>query len=168
MLSIPATGFPGGSVVKNLPANAGASSSNPGSRRSWGGGNGNPLQYSHLRNSVDRGAWWAIVHGVTRNQTWLSNWVRAHTHTHQKHLKKWPTGHQMWSVWVVKTWAHKLTSLGLSFPSWKLGAMSQQFGGLLLSEVLCLYECSQNLIHHLVWIPILHLFYNTSRGSTFM
>ena len=59
-------GFPSGSVVKNLPANAGDLGSIPGSRRSRGEGNGNPLQYSFLRNSMDRGAWWATVHGVTK------------------------------------------------------------------------------------------------------
>ena len=53
-------GFPGGPVVKNLPANAGDTgnvSSILGLGRSTGGGNGNPLQYSHLENSMDRGAW---------------------------------------------------------------------------------------------------------------
>ena len=102
-------GFPGGSVVKNLPAMqetrvqslgledpmekemathssivaleipwteepGGLQSmgckrvmgSTPGSGRSPGGGNGNPLQYSCLKNPTDRGAWWAIVHGVTK------------------------------------------------------------------------------------------------------
>ena len=59
-------GFPGGSVVKNLPANTGDMGSTPGSGRSPGEGNGNPLQYSGLENSMDRGAWWAIVHGVTK------------------------------------------------------------------------------------------------------
>ena len=59
-------GFPSGSAVKNLPANAGDLGSIPGSRRSRGEGNGNPLQYSFLRNSMDRGAWWATVHGVTK------------------------------------------------------------------------------------------------------
>ena len=49
-------GFPGGSVVKNLPANAGDVGSIPGSGRSPGGGNGNTLQYSCLGNSMDRGA----------------------------------------------------------------------------------------------------------------
>ena len=59
-------GFPAGSVVRNLPANAGAAGdmgSNPGSERSPGGGNGNPLQYSWQDNSMYRGAWQAIVHG---------------------------------------------------------------------------------------------------------
>ena len=54
--------------VKNPPANAGDirdTGSIPGSGRSLGEGNGNPLQYSCLGNSVDRGAWWVTVHGVT-------------------------------------------------------------------------------------------------------
>ena len=62
-------GFPSGSVVKNLPANvgdAGDLGSIPGLRRSPGEGNGNPLQYSCLENSMDRGAWLATFHGVTR------------------------------------------------------------------------------------------------------
>ena len=59
-------GFPGGPVVKNLPANTGHSVSIPESRRSSGGGNSNPLQYSRLENPMDRGAWQDTVHGVTR------------------------------------------------------------------------------------------------------
>ena len=65
-------GFPGGAVVKNPPVNAGDTrdaGSIPGSGRSPGGGHGNPLQYSCLENSMDRGARWAIVHGVTKSQT---------------------------------------------------------------------------------------------------
>ena len=54
-------GFPGGSVVKNLPANAGDSGLIPGSGRSPGEGNGNPLQYSSLGNPVDRRAWQATL-----------------------------------------------------------------------------------------------------------
>ena len=63
-------GFPGDSVVKNLPANAGATGdlgSIPGSGRSPGEGNGNPLQYACLENPMDRGACWAIVHGVAKS-----------------------------------------------------------------------------------------------------
>ena len=64
-----AGGFPGGSVVKNPPANAGDVGLIPGSERSLGEGNGNPLQYSCLENPMDRGAWQTIVHGVSRLTT---------------------------------------------------------------------------------------------------
>ena len=76
-------GFPGGTVVKNPPANAGDTGdtgSIPGSGRSSAGGNGNPLQYSCLKNSMGRGAWWAIVHGVAKS------WTRLSTHTHARYL----------------------------------------------------------------------------------
>ena len=58
-------GFPGGTVAKNSPIKAGDVKDMgliPGSGRSPGEGNGNSLQYSCLENSMDRGAWWAIVH----------------------------------------------------------------------------------------------------------
>ena len=61
-------GFPSGCVVKNLPANAGDLGSIPRLGRSPGGGNGDPLQYPCLGNPVDRGAWWATVHGVAKSQ----------------------------------------------------------------------------------------------------
>ena len=61
-------GFPGGSVVKNLPASAGDVGSIPGLRRSSGEGNGKPLWYSCLRNPMERGAWRDTVHGVTKSQ----------------------------------------------------------------------------------------------------
>ena len=53
-------------MVKNLPANAGDSSLLPGSDRSLGDGNGNPLQYSCLGNPMDRGAWRTAINGVTK------------------------------------------------------------------------------------------------------
>ena len=53
-------------MVKNPPANAGDVGSIPGWGRSPGGGNGNPFQYSCLVNPIDRGAWWATVHGVAK------------------------------------------------------------------------------------------------------
>ena len=62
----PVLGFPGGTVVKNLPANAGDLSWMPGSGRSPGEGKDNLLQYPRLGNPVDRGAWWAIIHGVAK------------------------------------------------------------------------------------------------------
>ena len=61
-------GFPGGSVVKNPPANAGKMSLILGSGRSPGGGH-DPLQYSYLENLVDRGAWQATIHGLAKSQT---------------------------------------------------------------------------------------------------
>ena len=74
-------GFPGGAVVKNLPANAGDTRDMgliPESGRSPKIRNGNSLQYSCLENSTDRGAWWATVHGFAKRQMLLS----THTHTH--------------------------------------------------------------------------------------
>ena len=65
-------GFPGSTVVKNPPANVGDAkdmSSIPGSERSLGVGNGNPLQYSCLENSTGSGAWQATVHGVAKSWT---------------------------------------------------------------------------------------------------
>ena len=71
--------FPGGAIVKKQSTNAGNArdmGSIPGLGRSPAAGYGNPLQYSCLENPMDRGAWQATVHGVTK-QTWLSDW----THT---------------------------------------------------------------------------------------
>ena len=66
-------GFPGGSDGKASAYNVGDPASIPGSGRSPGEGNGNPLQQSCLENSMDGGAWWATVHGVTKSQTRLSD-----------------------------------------------------------------------------------------------
>ena len=62
-------GFPGGSEDKASACNAGDLGSIPGLGRSSGEGNGNPLQNSCLKNPMDRGAWRATVHGVTKSQT---------------------------------------------------------------------------------------------------
>ena len=75
-------GFPGDAMVKNMPANAEDAGSISGSRRSPGVENGNPLKYSCLENSVDRGVWQATVHRVTKSRTWLSMCTHAHTQTH--------------------------------------------------------------------------------------
>ena len=61
--------FPGGSDGKECTHNAGGPGLIPGSGRSPGVGNGNPLQYACLENSVDRGAWWATVHGTAKSRT---------------------------------------------------------------------------------------------------
>ena len=68
-------GFPGGSDGKESACNVGDLGSIPGSGRSPGEGKGNPLWYSCLENPMDRGAWWAIVHGVAKSQTRLSNFT---------------------------------------------------------------------------------------------
>ena len=77
-------GFHDGSVVKNPPGNAGDArdaSLVPASGRSPGVGNGYPLQYSCLENSMDRGAWRALVPGVAKSD--MTEQACAHTHTHK-------------------------------------------------------------------------------------
>ena len=73
-------------MVKNQPANTGDTrdtGSIPGLGRSPGEGNGNPLQYSCRENPMDKGAWWATVHGVTKSQdTTEHTYAHTHTHTH--------------------------------------------------------------------------------------
>ena len=68
-------GFTNGSVVKKLPGNAGGAGLIPGSGRTPGEGNGNPLQYSCLENPMDKGAWWATLHRVAKSQIGLSTHV---------------------------------------------------------------------------------------------
>ena len=73
---------PGGSVVKNPPVNAGNTrnmGSTPGSGRSAGGENGNPPQFSCMENPMEKGAWQATIHSITKSWTRLSD--RAHTHS---------------------------------------------------------------------------------------
>ena len=66
--------FPGGSDDKESACTVKDSGLIPGTGRSPGEGNGNPLQYSCLENPMDRGAWWAAVHGVAKSWTRLSDW----------------------------------------------------------------------------------------------
>ena len=76
-------GLPWWLSCKNPPASVGHMGSVPGSGRSPGGGNSNPLQYSYLENPMDRGAWQA-VHGVTKSRTWPA------TKQHQRDFQTWP------------------------------------------------------------------------------
>ena len=69
-------GFPCSLVIKNLPVNGGDTGSMPELGRSPGEGKSYPLQYSCLEYPMDRGAWWTIVHGFTKSQTWLNNWAQ--------------------------------------------------------------------------------------------
>ena len=79
-------GFPGGSVVKKLPANAGDTGSISGLGKSPGEGNGNPFQYACLENPLDRGVWGAIVCRVQRGRhdrsnlhARMGNFLQVHT-----------------------------------------------------------------------------------------
>ena len=90
-------GFPGGPVVKKLPANARDMGVIPGLERSPRGQNGNPLQYSCLGNLTDRGTLWATEHGVTKSRTWLSTYAHTQPLHTLLHLGLWPL------------WAHRET-----------------------------------------------------------
>ena len=96
-------GFPGGSVVKNLPANEGDVGLIPGSGRSPGEGNGNLLQYPCLGNPMDRGAYQAIVRGVTKSQTWLSGWAYTHSLDHYNVLLTVLKSWEVYSEWSQQT-----------------------------------------------------------------
>jgi len=82
-------GFPGGSDGKESACKGGDLGSIPGSGRSSGEGHDNPLPYCCLKNPMDRGTWWATVHGAVKSQKWLSTaqhrWLRC-TLTHKNHL----------------------------------------------------------------------------------
>ena len=77
---------------KESASKAGDAGSNPGSGRSPGGGNGNPLQYSCLENPMDRGAWWVTVHGVTKSR---HDWVTERTHKEGKAIDNDTEGAQV-------------------------------------------------------------------------
>ena len=87
-------------MVKSLAASAGDVrdvGSIPGLGRSLGGGNGNPLQYSCLENPMDRGAWWATIHGVSESDT--AEWLSIHVFSHRSgdykpkvHRSSFPSG----------------------------------------------------------------------------
>ena len=101
-LSLLSTYFPGGSVVKNPPANAGDVGSIPGSGRCPGEGNSYLLQYSCLENSIDGGTWWATVHGVakrgghdwaTKQQLCTSSWAKLWWYRGENHALILQIGH---------------------------------------------------------------------------
>ena len=77
-------GFPGGSDGKESACNAGDLGLIPGLGRFPGEGNGNPLQYSSMENPADRGAWWATVHGVTKesDKTWQKTTATRNSRNH--------------------------------------------------------------------------------------
>ena len=71
--------LPGGSDGKESAYNVGDPGAIPGSGRSPAEGNGNPLQYSCLENPMDRGTWWATIHGVAKSWTRLSDFIFTFT-----------------------------------------------------------------------------------------
>ena len=81
--------FPGGSEVKVSAWNAGDQDLIPGSGRSPGEGNGNPFQYSCLENPMEGGAWSAIVHGVAKSRTRLSDFTFTFFHCFKYKWLKW-------------------------------------------------------------------------------
>ena len=103
-------GFPAAQLVKHQPTNAGDvrdALSIPGLERSPGGGHGNPVQYSFLENSMDRGAWWAAVHGVARVST--IDCTCAHTHTHARNhalfwVYPWQINNKHSVTWLCVSW----------------------------------------------------------------
>ena len=114
-------------MVKNLPANARDTrdvGSIPGLRRFPEGGNGNPLQYSCLENFMDRRAWWATVHGVTKNQTWLNNrtqegWSCLETSKQQQYLKKAKLGISWINLWTRKLTETMNSFIKINLKAWK-------------------------------------------------
>ena len=107
-------GFPGGSVVKNRPANAGDVGSIPGLGRAPGEGNGNPLQYSCLRNPMDWGDWRIESMGL-QSRTQLSNWARIHTRWIQFQTKSY--WHKSFSLFFLTVLVFYLLALK-HFVSW--------------------------------------------------
>ena len=103
-------------VIKNLPANTGHvrdAGLIPGSGRFPGGGNDNPLQYSCLENPMDRGAWWATVHGVSRSRTRLKRLSTQLLRNGHKWGGSAPLGvlwHPLLSQW---TWGGSMEALSL-------------------------------------------------------
>ena len=105
--------FPGGSDGKASAYNAGEPGSIPGLGRSPGEGNGNPLQYSCLENSMDWGAWWVTVHGVAKSRT------RLHFHFHLcTKINLWPFKNSWWYYWIFSICPYKcsVTSSPCSAP----------------------------------------------------
>ena len=90
-------GFPDGSEIKMSACNAGDPGLIPGSGRSPEEGDVNPLQYSCLENPMDRGAWQATVHGVSKSQTWLSDF----TFTFTLRLRKLPSVPSLLRVFLI-------------------------------------------------------------------
>ena len=103
------TCWPGGSDGKESACSARDLGLIPGLKNPSGDMNGYPLQYSCLENSMDRGAWWATVHGFTKSQTQLSD-SHTHTHTHtHKTLKSISAMSKHYGLVIF--WSHRVFGL---------------------------------------------------------
>ena len=98
-------GFPGSSADKESACNAEDLGSIPGLGRSFGEGNGYPLQYSCLENSMERGAWQPTVHRVAKSQTWLSNFF--FTPFIPPFCIKGPNQHQHYCLTIIMSYLAK-------------------------------------------------------------
>ena len=112
---------------KESACNAGDSGSIPGSGRSPGEGSGNPLQYSCLGNPMDRGAWWATVHGVAKSRTRLSDFAFTF---HFLAMEKEMATHSRVLAWRIpgKGEPGRLPSMGLHRIGHDLAAASWRYG----------------------------------------
>ena len=110
-------GFPGGAAVKESARPCRGCGSDLWLWRSPGGGNGNPLQYSRLENPVNREAWCALVQGVTKSWTWLSNWagMPADTEGTQDQKIQWSKRSPEKNKYSVAEMTHSSTS---RLPRW--------------------------------------------------
>ena len=101
--------FPGGSDTKESTCNAGDPSLIPGWGRSPAEGNVNPLQYSCLENSMDRGAWWNAAHGVTKNRIQLSDELTPSLFSFSHVFISLNSCHMEWFIFALKIEIHTHT-----------------------------------------------------------
>ena len=117
-------GFPGGSVVKNPPANAGDEGSIPGSGRCPAEGANNPLQYSSLDKSMERGTWQATVHSIAKSRTRLKR-LSVHIHEGRSrdagNLTALVLGRQKWEIRVCQGLTVQIKAKTTGETEWCLG-----------------------------------------------
>ena len=111
-------GFPGGSEVKASACNAGELGSIPGLGRSSGEGNGNPLRYSCLENPMDREAWWATVHWVTKSRTRLSNFTFTFTFSNSSSSEYSEISDNFIQIYIPDKLQKRLESMLFLFPQY--------------------------------------------------
>ena len=143
-------GFPGMSDGKESACNAGDTSLIPGSGRSSGEGNNYPLQYSCLENSVNRGAWWATIHGIMRSQIRLRYRTWGNTHGVLSKTVAFLTlppvnGH----ILLPRKCSNRFKFLDYTSHTWKGYDLIEQWNVLLKVN----YGTSFESAHCKVWVP---------------